>query len=177
MSRPPARVAHLGLLCAMALILVLVESAVPRPLPWMKLGLGNAVVLAALLLLGGPAAVAVGLVKLLLGGLLSGGLAGPAFVIAAAAGSASLAAMAGVRAVAPRLLSPVGLSVAGAVAHQVTQLAVAAVYLGHDGLWSLLPLFLASGLVSGLLTGLITYFAVGRLATGSLSFDHPSGNS
>jgi len=50
------RLTRLGLLTAMALVLFLVEAALPRPLPWMKLGLGNAAVLAALLLFGaGPA--------------------------------------------------------------------------------------------------------------------------
>ena len=46
------KLTRLGLLTAMALILFLVEATLPRPLPWMKLGLGNAAVLAALLLFG-----------------------------------------------------------------------------------------------------------------------------
>ena len=157
------KLTRLGLLTAMALILFLVEAALPRPLPWMKLGLGNAAVLAALLLFGAGPALAVSLTKLLVGGLLSGGLAGPAFVIGASAGVASVAAMALLMRLAPRLLSPVGLSVAGALVHQCTQLAVAAGYLGHTGLFSLLPMFLVSGVVTGLLTGLVTYFALRRL--------------
>jgi heptaprenyl diphosphate synthase len=148
----------------MALVLFLVEAALPRPLPWMKLGLGNAAVLAALLLFGAGPALAVSLTKLLLGGLLSGGLGGPAFVIGASAGVASVAAMALLMRLAPRLLSPVGLSVAGALVHQCTQLTVAAGYLGHAGLFNLLPMFLVSGVVTGLLTGFATYFALGRLA-------------
>lgn len=158
------RVAHLGMLTAAALVLFLVESAVPRPLPWMKLGLSNAAVLVALLLFGTGPAAAVSTLKLLVGGLLGGGLGGPAFVIGGSAGLASLAAMAALRVGAPRLLSPVGLSVAGALAHQVVQLGVAAVYLGHPGLYALLPLSLVSGVASGLLTGLATYYCAERLA-------------
>ena len=50
-----------------------------------------------------------------------------------------------------------------ALVHQVAQLLVAAVYLGHFGLLGLLPMFLLSGVLSGLLTGLATYFALQRL--------------
>lgn len=157
------RLTRLGLLTAMALILFLLESALPRPLPWMRLGLANAPVLAALLLFGPGAALAVGLAKLLVGGLLSGGLAGPAFVIGGAAGIVSIVVMIGLRGLLSGLFSPVGLSVAGALAHQLTQLAVAAAYLGHMGLFQLLPMFLISGVLSGWLTGLATYFALRRL--------------
>ena len=155
---------RLGLLTGVALILFVVESAVPRPLPWMKLGLGNAPVLAALLLFGAGPALAVSLGKLLLGGLLSGMLAGPTFVIGGSAGLASLAVMAALRRVLPRAFSPVGLSIAGAVVHQATQLGVATLYLGNAGLAGLLPLFLVSGVLSGAATGLVTYFALERLA-------------
>ena len=64
----------------------------------------------------------------------------------------------------PRLFSPVGLSVAGAVVHQVTQLLVAEAYLAQAGLFQLLPLFLVGGVISGLLTGAATYYAVRHLA-------------
>jgi heptaprenyl diphosphate synthase len=151
------------LLTAIALVLFLVELNLPRPLPWMRLGLGNVAVLVALLLFGAGPALAVSLVKVLLGGLLSGGLAGPAFIIGSSAALASLLAMVLLARCAPRLLSPVGLSVAGALAHQCTQLTVATMYLGHVGLLSLLPMFLVGGVVSGLLTGLAAYFALQRL--------------
>ncbi len=157
------RVAFLGLMSAVALILFVFEAAVPRPLPWMKLGLGNAAVLATLLLFGGAPAIAVGAVKVLVGGLLIGGLAGPASVIGGSAALTSLATMIGLHRFLPRLLSPVGLSVAGAVVHQATQLLVAEIYLAQAGLLRLLPLFLVGGVLSGAMTGLVTYFAVRAL--------------
>lgn len=164
-EEPPARrVALLGLLTAAALVLTLVEGAIPRPLPWMKLGLGNAAVLAALLLYGARPALAVVAVKLTVGGLLGGGLGGPAFAIGGSAGLASLAAMALLRRVASRFLSPVGLSAGGALVHQVVQLLVAAAYLGHPGLLSLLPLFLVTGVVTGTLTGVVAQFSLTQLA-------------
>lgn len=163
-TEPPARrVTLLGLLTATALVLTLVEGAIPRPLPWLKLGLGNAAVLAALLLCGARPAVAVALVKIAVGGLLSGGLGGPAFAIGGGAGLASVAAMAGLHRLARPVLSPVGLSAAGAVVHQATQLLIASVYLGHPGLLALMPLFLVTGVATGLLTGVAAYASLARL--------------
>ena len=161
---------------ALALILFVVETAVPRPLPWMKLGLGNAAVLATLLLFGRGPAAAVSAVKVLAGGLLGGGLAGPASVIGGCAALTSLAAMIAFHRFLPRLLSPVGLSAAGAVVHQVTQLLVAEVYLAQAGLLRLLPLFLAGGALSGVMTGLVTWYAVDALARAGHGSRPPAGS-
>jgi len=68
---------RLGLLGSVALVLFVLESLAPRPLPWMKLGLGNIGVLLALLVYGFAAALCISLLKLVVGGLLSGGLGGP----------------------------------------------------------------------------------------------------
>jgi heptaprenyl diphosphate synthase len=141
----------------------MVEAFVPRPLPWMRLGLGQLAVLLALLLFGGGEALAVSLVKLVIGSLFTGNLGGPAFVIGGGAGLASLAAMLLCHRAAPRLFSPVGLSVVGAVVHQTGQLVLAFVYIRQAGLWAFLPLGLVTGLVTGLLIGLLAHWVRTRL--------------
>ena len=160
---PPVQVVRLGLLCGVGLALYVLEAAAPRPLPWMKLGLSNVAVLLALVLYGPLAGLAVAASKVLVGGLLSGALAGPASVIGGGATAASLVAMSLPRRWLPGMLSPVGLSLLGAVAHQVSQLVLARVYLAHGGLYALLPLFLVTGLLSGGLTGLVALGALRRL--------------
>ncbi len=147
--------ARLALVAGTALILFVIESAVPRPLPWMKLGLGNGAVLLALMLFGVRQAFVVAAIKIVVGGLLTGGLAGPAFVISAGAGMASLGIMGLARYAPGWLFSPIGISILGAVTHQGTQLLLAYVYIEQAGLFSLLPLFLAGGLLSGGLIGLV----------------------
>jgi heptaprenyl diphosphate synthase len=149
---------RLALLAGTALILFVVESAVPRPLPWMKLGLGNGAVLLALLLFGVRQAFAVAAIKILVGGLITGGLAGPAFIISTGAGLASLSIMSLARRCPPQLLSAVGISIIGAVTHQLVQLLLASVYIRHLGVVSLLPLFLLGGLLSGGLIGLVVHW-------------------
>lgn len=157
-------VVRLGLLCGVGLALYVLEAAAPRPLPWMKLGLSNVAVLLALLLYGPAAGLAVGATKVVLGGLLSGGLAGPASVLGGGATAASLVAMSLPRRWLPGLLSPVGLSVLGAVVHQASQLALAQLYVAHSGLYSLLSLSMVTGLLSGGLTGMVALWALRRLA-------------
>jgi len=159
-----AATTRIATFAAFALILFLFEALAPRILPWMKLGLGNLVTLLVLLAYGFPAALSVALVKLLVGGLVTGTLAGPAFLIGGGAGMVSLTAMA----VSRRLLgfSTVGLSVLGAVAHQLAQLMLARAYLGIEGLSHFLPLFLAWGLISGGIVGLIVHWVIEKLRAG-----------
>ena len=133
----------------------------------MKLGLGNIAVVLALLLYGGGAAAAVAVVKILVGGLLAGSLGGPTFVIGGGAGLASVALMVLVRCTTRDLFSPVGISILGSLVHQVAQLGLAYIYIGTGGIFSLLPLFLLSGLISGFLIGLLVAWALAKLrATG-----------
>ena len=157
-------IARLGLMSSTAVILFVLEALVPKPLPWMKLGLGNLPVLVALLVYGIGAGLGVSAVKLLVGGLLSGGLGGPAFVIGGSAGLASLFVMAAVRRLSGETFSPVGVSIWGALTHQLVQLLMAALYVGSTGIFSLLPLFILSGLLGGGLIGLLAFWTREKLA-------------
>ncbi len=156
--------ARLGMITSAALILFTLESLAPRPLPWMKLGLGNAAVLLALVTLGPFHAIAVSAVKILAGSLMTGSLGSPAFVIGGGASLSSVSCMALLHRTVPGVFSAVGLSVAGAVVHQLAQLVIAYLYIGHAGLFSFVPLFLVSGLISGALIGLVVFWCVRQLA-------------
>jgi heptaprenyl diphosphate synthase len=163
MLRRPGDVARLGLLASAAVVLFVFESLAPRPLPWMKLGLGNLPVLVALLSFGSGPALAVSAIKLFVGGLLSGGFAGPAFVIGGGAGLVSWVVMVAVRRLCGGLFGVVGLSIWGALAHQLAQLVLAYAYIGQLGLFALVPLSLFSALLSGGLIGLLAYWTLDQL--------------
>lgn len=152
----PRQLARLGLFTSAAIALFFFEQLIPRPLPWMKLGLANVAVLLTLLTQGPVAALAVQLTKWLVGSLLTGSLGGPAFVIAGSAGLGSWAAMVMAQRCTGRLFSPLGLSLIGAAVHQTLQLGTAGLYIHQLGLLALLPLSLLSALVSGALIGFLT---------------------
>ena len=154
---------RLAVLVSVGLILFLFEALAPRILPWMKLGLGHIVIMVALLAYGAAAALIVALVKLFVGGLISGTIGSPAFVIGGGAGLVSLLTMAVVRTTLPGLFSTIGLSTMGALSHQIAQLLLAQLYLGLGGLIGFLPVFLVWGLVSGTLIGLLVHWTMGKL--------------
>ncbi len=165
-ARPARDMARLGLLAGTAVILAVMENQVPRPLPWMRLGLGNLPVLVALLTFGFGPAFGVSVVKVLLGGFLGGGLGGPASIMGMVAGGASVTTMGAACRWSGGCFSAVGVSIIGAVTHQLAQLGVASAYMGHTAVLSLLPLAMLSGLLSGGIIGLLAEWSRRRLTGG-----------
>lgn len=161
---PPAwstrRVTRLGFLAAAGTALFVLESLVPLPLPFLKIGLANISTLLALLAGGVTDAMVVVILRIVAGSLLTGSFLGPAFLIALPAGVMSAAGMSLARTLTGRLFGPVGLSLVGSSLHVVTQLAIVSLLFVHnDALLSLLPLLLFTALIGGVVVG----FAAGRL--------------
>lgn len=121
------------------------------PVPGIKLGLSNIIILTVLYLYGPWEAAAVMLIKILFGSAFSS--VPSAIIYSAAGGALSLAVMTPLR----RVLKENqlwGLSAFGAMAHNIGQLAAAMAVLGSPGLIWYLPVLLLSGTVTGVFTGL-----------------------
>lgn len=141
---------------AAAIALSLAETAIPTPLPGVKPGLANIVVLLVLLRHGWREAAWVAALRLVAGSLISGQLFAPAFFLAASGTLASLATLALVARLPRRFFGPVSWSILAAFAHIAGQLVLARWWLvPHDGLFYLVPLFAAAALCFGLANGLI----------------------
>ena len=148
---------RLGFLTAVGTALFVLESLVPLPLPFLKVGLANISTLLALMVSGPLDALTVVFLRIITGSLLTGSFLGPSFILALTAGLVSAAVMSLLRIIAPSILGPVGLSLAGSSAHVLTQLTmVAFVYVRNGALFHLLPLLLLTALIGGLVVGLIT---------------------
>jgi len=153
-SSPPQTVVRIAVYGALAVGLYTVENLIPSPLPWLRVGASNIAILLALYDLGTRGAVAVFLLKLLLGSILVGRFLTPFFWFAAFGGCASLLAMVLARMVAGRFMSIVGVSVIGGVFHNTAQLVVARlVMVPSNSVWFLLPVLELVGVVSGALVG------------------------
>jgi len=138
-------------LAALCLFLSAIEYMLPRPVPFMRLGLSNLPLLLAVDLLPFGAYMALALVKVAGMSVLSGSLFSYVAVFSLAGTLASALVMRGVRAVAGhRLVSYVGLCVAGAVSSNMVQVALARVFVFGAGARYMAPAFLALGLASGL---------------------------
>jgi len=151
-------------LAALAVVIHLLEAAVPSPLPGIKPGLANALVVVALRVFGLHIALWVGGLRVLGGSLLTGTFLTPTFFLSLAGAIASLAALALIHRLVGRWLSAWGLSVIAAQAHVAGQLAVAyLVLIPVPGLWHLLPWLLLFAIVLGSVSGWIAEAVIRRL--------------
>lgn len=146
-------VSQLGLLVALGLVLQIIEGAIPPilPLPGAKLGLANLATVIALIILGPWEALAVNILRCLLGGLLRGSFIG--LTLSLSAGTAATLVMAALYVTAYPFFSVTGISIAGAVTHNAVQLGVAMWLVGFPGLRHYLPYLLLIALPTGLFIG------------------------
>ncbi len=153
---------RLALLTAVSLVLFVLENQIPPPIPvpGVKLGLGNVIVVAVLFLYGRREALALLAVKVLLSNLLTGNLGALAY--SAAGGLLSWGGMCLLRGLLRSNQLWVA-SVLGAMLHNLGQLLAAVAIAATPGLWAYLPVLLLSGMVTGFFTGIAAQTVVKRL--------------
>ncbi len=153
----------LSMLSACGLVLFVFESFLPV-LPWFRPGLGNIATILALMLFGFGDSLKVTVLRVGLGALVLGRLFTPVFVFALCGGLVSNLVMAALRRTGGRVFGPVGISVAGAVAHNLTQLAVAyLLFVKSVEIFIFTPIFMVTGILTGIVTGLIAAMVLERL--------------
>ena len=140
-----------ALLCAVAVVLSMLESMLPTPVflvPGCRLGLSNLAVIIAIPLCGAGGAFSVALVKSLFVLITRGVTAG---MMSLSGGVLSLCVM--LLLFRCKRFGFVGVSVASAAAHNTAQLAVAALLMTDIRVFSFLWLYLILSIVTGALTG------------------------
>ena len=144
-------------LCAMLISLALALSYVERfiplqmliPLPGIKLGLANIVTLTALYLLGAKSAFLILVLRCFLGSLFGGGITG--FLFSLCGGLLSMTVMTLTRRLS--CFSVYGVSILGAAAHNIGQIAVAILLMRSVYIGAYLPYLLVVALFTGFATG------------------------
>lgn len=161
---PPAKIdlpvtpedRRIAMLAAVAIGLSLAEAVIPSPLPGVKPGLANIVVLLVMLQYGMRTAIWVSALRVLAGSLLLGSFLTPGFWLSAAGASVSLAVLSIARFLPQRAFGPVSLSVLAAFGHIGGQLALAWLWLlPSASIGALLPVFAAAALIFGAVNGVI----------------------
>jgi len=154
--------ARIAGLVVIGLLLFIFESYFPRLIPWMKIGLANIVTIIALFWLGWRAAVIVSLFRILFGSFLVGALFSPGFFLSLSGGIVSLIIM--IFLYQMRIFGVVVISIAGAMAHNLGQLFVAAIILFRNSIiWYIAPYLIITSVITGLVIGLISYYVLSRL--------------
>lgn len=115
--------AHLITLVLMALYLSFFESMIPKPFPWMKIGLANISTIIAIKKFGTKMGIRVFLLRVIIQAMMMGTLVSPSFVISFSAGLLSTLLMIFLFKY-DRIFSVVAISSIAAVVHNITQLIV-----------------------------------------------------
>lgn len=159
MQRSQARkVVFLGLMIGLAMGLHIFESLLPMPylFPGAKLGLANIVSLFVIINYGFREALFVTIVRTVLGSLMAGTFFNITFFLSFSGGVFSTLVMGFLYVFVSEHLSLMGLSVLGAISHNLAQIAVAAYIVGTVGIIVYLPYLLVFAVPTGFFVGIVT---------------------
>jgi heptaprenyl diphosphate synthase len=155
------KLARLALLLALATVIHTAEGLLPITFVWFRFGFANIIGLAALELFGFKDAILVTLGRIFLGSMAYGLFGSPVFMMSLAGGICAILAMGLAYGFGTRIFSEIGVSVTGAVAHNVAQLAVAYfLVVRNEGILMLLPVLLLTAAATGFINGLAARFFV-----------------
>lgn len=164
MTERTGKLSRLALLLALATAIHSMEALIPFSLGWFRFGFANIIGLATLYIFGFRDAFLITLGRVVLGGLISGQFGGPGFLLAAAGGTSSIVVMGCAYKLAGTKLSEIGVSVLGAVTHNLVQLTVAYVLLVKSyGIVFLAPVMILAAIVSGVINGIAAKFLISRM--------------
>lgn len=154
------RLTRIALFTSIALILSLVENALPPLLvfaPGAKMGLSNVVSLIALIILGYSDAFIILIARCILGAIFGGNVS--ALLYSLPAGLFSLSAQLLLYHFLFKHISILAISFIGAVIHNFVQIVVASLIVGVN-LLAVLPLMLLASVVAGIFVGIVTFFII-----------------
>ena len=163
-SEGKQRVFSISFLSTMAIALSVVESAVPRPLPWMRIGLANAMTLYALTVLSPKEVLIVVLARVVATSLLVGGFLSVTFLLGLCGALGSFVVMLAFYRCLGGIFSLVGISVAGALASNFAQLMLVNVlFIDSRVSFYFLPFIFLFALAGGTVSGFFGNFLVENL--------------
>jgi len=155
------KLVQLSILSALAIIIFSVENIIPNPVPMIRIGLANVITLVVLCTWGLSEAAEVVLLKIVAGNLLTGRLFSPLFTLSLCGSIAATLVMALMLYRFSGFFSLVGISIAGAAAHNSAQIIAARfLFIKSIPVLSLIPLFILSSVVTGAIVGAAAVYSV-----------------
>lgn len=157
-----ARVATDGVLLGLALIIFIVELAIPplTPIPGIKAGLSNVITLFSMFTIGPVDTLIILILRIILGNIFSGNAF--AMVYSFAGGILCYLTVLLLK----KILTKDQIWVAGvfgAVVHNIGQILTAVLITKTPAIFSYLPVLIVSGIITGLFTGLIATMSVKKV--------------
>ena len=143
-----------ALLGAFCFLLSAIEYMLPKPMPFMRLGIANLPILLAVDLLPFPWFLTLALVKVIGMSVISGSLFSYIALFSLAGTMMAALVMWGARKLGGRWISQIGVSILGAMTSNAIQIFIARWLVFGQAAWLIAPLFLAMGLVTGTALGI-----------------------
>lgn len=154
------KIALLAVLASQALVLSIIEAWIPIPIgiPGIKLGLANIITIIILFFYSLSDALIIILIRCLISSLFLGGPV--IFVFSICGGIVSTITMWIFLKSLQRWFSIVGISIAGSIAHNIAQIAVACLIMDDLSVAAYLPVLLISGIIMGSFVGYCSTFII-----------------
>jgi len=145
---------NLALLGALCLFLSAVEYMIPKPLPFMRIGLANLPLMLALDIFPLPSFLVLVCIKVLGQALITGTLFSYVFLFSLTGTFLSALLMFSLRRMFKERITFTGIGTAGAFVSNLSQLALAHVFIFRENARYIAPAFLTAGLVTGIALGI-----------------------
>jgi heptaprenyl diphosphate synthase len=152
-----------ALFTAAAASIFVLESFIPKILPFMKIGLANIIPLILIIRKNHREAFIVIIAKIILGGFITGTLFSPTTLLSLCGGLFAFLIMI-ILIYLPVNFSIIGISIAGAVFHNLGQLfAVRLLLIKENEIFYLTPLLIILGMITGVITGYIAHLLLKKI--------------
>ncbi len=151
----PTKNHSLEVLGALCLFLSILEYLIPKPIPFIRLGLANAPILISLIILTPKNVLKLVLIKSIGGSLVTGTLFSWIFLYSLSGSLLAGVVMMLTYKILKQHVSMVGISVIGALFNNLAQISIATIYLGHGAIYLGIPI-LISGLITGIVIGIFS---------------------
>lgn len=146
----------ISIFVSLALVVSLLESYIPIPVPNVRLGLSNVILINALLFFGFFDTFFISLLKSLLLVLILGNPI--SFIYNFSAGLVSIIVMYFVNKYLKRFFSLVGISVLGSIFYIITQISISAIILRTFSLYNFVAILEIVGIFTGIIVGIVANY-------------------
>ena len=155
---------YLAVFIVIASLLFIVEGLIPKPLPWLKLGLANIATVVAIFFFDFKFLIKMVLIRVIVGAVITATLFTPSFFLSFSGAFFSTLIMFLIYKIFNENISPIGVSIVGAISHLSAQLSVVYLFILKDkDVFMMIPYLLIFGLITGTLVGYLAYKVINEI--------------
>ena len=144
-------------LSAIAVALSLVEFFFPSPIPGVKPGIANIIILYTIFKFDLKMAIWVSIIRVFVTSIVLGSFLSPTFFLSLSGALFSLLSLIIFKNLSPKYFSLISFSLIASLAHIIGQFIIVRLWIiPHNGIFYLLPIFILSAFIFGLVNALVT---------------------